>query len=461
MQHDGTRARLAATFALALAALLLPAASATAATTTIGRLAPNPYVYNPPYYEYHPPEALCHAPEDLLQPTVSAGTAYVVPANGTSIGSWSTNATTGAGQEMTLKVFRKTTGSSYEVVGHDGPRTLAAGTSTGGSVNTFSGLSLAVQPGDVIGLYPANANSVPSACMFAAGGNGYLHAATNLADGASGPFSAASGDLLNVTATVQVTGGPAQHTLTVNTTGSGTGSVQSSPAGIEACAFSCSQAFGDGTYVTLTASPGSYSTFSGWSGGGCSGTGPCSVIVGPDVTVTATFATQAYSYESGNGYNSGYGPGSYTTPGGGAQGGGATAGKNCPKARATKKKHRKPKCGKRTKTVVKEARNQGLGKRILTTTRGRTLYSLSVETHGQFTCTGGCLSTWHPLTVPAGVTPTGPVRLATVRRPEGSTQVTYRGRPLYTFAGDTAPGETNGQGFTDVGTWEAAPAPGG
>jgi predicted lipoprotein with Yx(FWY)xxD motif len=96
------------------------------------------------------------------------------------------------------------------------------------------------------------------------------------------------------------------------------------------------------------------------------------------------------------------------------------------------------------------------GSTVLANLRGRTLYSLSVEKHGKFICTAGCLSVWHPLLVPAGTKPKGPVALGTVTRPEGKTQVTYRGRPLYSFAEDSKPGETNGEGIRDVGTWHAA-----
>ena len=46
-------------------------------------------------------------------------------------------------------------------------------------------------------------------------------------------------------------------------------------------------------------------------------------------------------------------------------------------------------------TTVK--RGHALGKVVLVNRAGRTLYSLSAETHGRFICTGGCLSTWHPL----------------------------------------------------------------
>lgn len=111
------------------------------------------------------------------------------------------------------------------------------------------------------------------------------------------------------------------------------------------------------------------------------------------------------------------------------------------------------------KRVAKEAQNATLAKTVLTTTTGRTLYSLSVEKNGRFICTGSCLSVWHPLMVPPGVKPTGPVKLGTIARPEGGTQVTCKGRPLYRFGGDSGPGEANGEGIKDVGTWHAATPP--
>lgn len=112
--------------------------------------------------------------------------------------------------------------------------------------------------------------------------------------------------------------------------------------------------------------------------------------------------------------------------------------------------------GRPTKTVAKEAPISSLGKMVLTTTKGRTLYSLSVEKHGKFICTGSCLSIWHPLIVAKGVTPKGPVTLGTVKRPDGRTQVTFKGRPLYSFGGDSKKGQDNGEGIMDVGTWHAA-----
>jgi predicted lipoprotein with Yx(FWY)xxD motif len=94
------------------------------------------------------------------------------------------------------------------------------------------------------------------------------------------------------------------------------------------------------------------------------------------------------------------------------------------------------------------------GKTILVNRRGLTLYHLSVERKGHFICTtSGCLALWHPLVVAHGTTPTGAKSLSTVKRPDGRTQVAYKGGPLYTFAQDHKPGDMKGNGFKDVGTW--------
>jgi predicted lipoprotein with Yx(FWY)xxD motif len=98
-----------------------------------------------------------------------------------------------------------------------------------------------------------------------------------------------------------------------------------------------------------------------------------------------------------------------------------------------------------------------LGTKALVTRRGFTLYSLSAETHGRFICTDKtCMSLWIPLVVARGTKPTGASRLGTVRRPDGRTQVTFKGLPLYTFVNDMKPGQAKGNGFKDVGTWHVA-----
>src|SRR5947209_12016392 len=97
-----------------------------------------------------------------------------------------------------------------------------------------------------------------------------------------------------------------------------------------------------------------------------------------------------------------------------------------------------------------------IGKTVLVNRAGLTLYSLSAETKGRFICTGSCVTVWHPLVVRRGQKPTGAHSLGTIRRPTGQTQVTYKGKPLYTFSGDHKPGDAKGEGFKDVGVWHAA-----
>ena len=80
---------------------------------------------------------------------------------------------------------------------------------------------------------------------------------------------------------------PTTFTLSVTKAGTGSGTVISSPAGID-CGTTCSANFPSGQMVTLTASPASGSTFAGWSGA-CTGTGNCVVTMNSNISVTATF----------------------------------------------------------------------------------------------------------------------------------------------------------------------------
>jgi predicted lipoprotein with Yx(FWY)xxD motif len=106
--------------------------------------------------------------------------------------------------------------------------------------------------------------------------------------------------------------------------------------------------------------------------------------------------------------------------------------------------------------VVKSAANSTLGATVLVNAQGMTLYRLTGEQGGKFICTSSaCTQVWHPLSATAG-TPSGSVgSLGTVKRPDGTEQVTYKGMPLYTFAQDQTAGEAKGQGIKDVGTWTA------
>jgi len=104
---------------------------------------------------------------------------------------------------------------------------------------------------------------------------------------------------------------------------------------------------------------------------------------------------------------------------------------------------------------VKTASNATLGSTVLVDAQGRTLYHLSGEGNGRFLCTSAaCVAAWPP--VSASAIGTGVSGLAAVKRPDGSEQLAYNGEPLYTFTGDKAAGEANGQGIkADGGTWSA------
>jgi hypothetical protein len=89
------------------------------------------------------------------------------------------------------------------------------------------------------------------------------------------------------------------QSITVGKAGTGTGSVKSSPSGIS-CDLNCSRnvaAFAEGASVTLTAVPTKSNEFAGWSGGGCSGTGTCTVAMSEAQAVTAEFGVTKYNLE--------------------------------------------------------------------------------------------------------------------------------------------------------------------
>src|SRR3954451_996538 len=115
--------------------------------------------------------------------------------------------------------------------------------------------------------------------------------------------------------------------------------------------------------------------------------------------------------------------------------------------------------------IVQVEHSSTLNANVLTNKAEMTLYTLSAEQGGKFICTSSsmlpgtstpCVSVWMPVTVAKGATPSGPVSLGEISRPDGGgTQLTYKGLPLYTFANDKAPGDASGNGFKDVGTWKA------
>jgi predicted lipoprotein with Yx(FWY)xxD motif len=146
-------------------------------------------------------------------------------------------------------------------------------------------------------------------------------------------------------------------------------------------------------------------------------------MVGAAVVVVALVATAC-----GKSGGTGAGEGTATTAGGAATTGGGSS------------------------NATLDAKNvSGLGM-VLVDSRGFTLYRLTGETTSNIMCTGSCTTTWPPLKAsgsPAGGSgATGTI--ATIKRSDGITQVTYDGVPLYTFAGDSGPGQSNGEGIQGV-----------
>ena len=91
---------------------------------------------------------------------------------------------------------------------------------------------------------------------------------------------------------------------------------------------------------------------------------------------------------------------------------------------------------------------------VLVDSNGMTLYWFAIDTSSTSKCSGQCLTFWPPVTGPvtagSGVTGT----LGTITRSDGTKQATYLGHPLYTFAGDSGPGQNKGNGINqDGGLW--------
>jgi predicted lipoprotein with Yx(FWY)xxD motif len=105
--------------------------------------------------------------------------------------------------------------------------------------------------------------------------------------------------------------------------------------------------------------------------------------------------------------------------------------------------------GDDTATVsVEELGNSG---RVLVDSAGNALYAADEEADSSVVCTGACTSFWIPLTIDGGA-PSGnslPSELAVVERGDGTRQVTFDGKRLYTFIEDE-PGEVTGDGFSDA-----------
>ena len=94
------------------------------------------------------------------------------------------------------------------------------------------------------------------------------------------------------------------------------------------------------------------------------------------------------------------------------------------------------------------------GATVLTNTRGFTLYFFVPDTPATSRCYGSCAVYWPPVTGTAAASPGLPGRVGAITRTGGARQLTYNGHPLYTYIGDTAPGQAKGNNLNlNGGLW--------
>jgi predicted lipoprotein with Yx(FWY)xxD motif len=113
--------------------------------------------------------------------------------------------------------------------------------------------------------------------------------------------------------------------------------------------------------------------------------------------------------------------------------------------------------GTATGTALKTTTIGGIT--VLTNAKGFTLYSFAPDTPAASKCYGSCAAYWPPVTGTAAASPGVPGRVGTIKRTDGSEQLTYNGHPLYTYIGDTAPGQARGNNLNlNGGLWHEVPA---
>ena len=101
------------------------------------------------------------------------------------------------------------------------------------------------------------------------------------------------------------------------------------------------------------------------------------------------------------------------------------------------------------------------GVTVLANAKGLTLYSFAPDTATRSACYGSCAVYWPPVTGPVTAGPGITGKLATIKRSDGSIQATYDGHPLYTYVGDSAAGQANGNNLNlNGGLWREVPASG-
>jgi predicted lipoprotein with Yx(FWY)xxD motif len=94
------------------------------------------------------------------------------------------------------------------------------------------------------------------------------------------------------------------------------------------------------------------------------------------------------------------------------------------------------------------------GTTVLTNAKGFTLYSFAPDTPATSKCYGSCAAYWPPVTGTAAASPGVPGQVGTITRTGGARQLTYNGHPLYTYIGDSAPGQARGNNLNlNGGLW--------
>jgi predicted lipoprotein with Yx(FWY)xxD motif len=125
---------------------------------------------------------------------------------------------------------------------------------------------------------------------------------------------------------------------------------------------------------------------------------------------------------------------------------------------STKAASTKPASSEGTVAVVTAASAPKLG-RIIVDSKGFTLYDFHKDKGTTSACYGGCAQVWPPLTTegdPQAGEGAMASKLGTTKRKDGTLQVTYAGRPLYTYTADTKPGDAKGNDFSSFGAeWYA------